>query len=183
MVRTDSLLLLGHVAVQALQPVKLLLVGLGVVGEAADGLEEAAARVVLVPPAVLPAHPPEQPLLLPELALRLFRARRRLISRLLHRHDDLMDLEQSGASRQVGVAVFGRPERMIRPALDAAGVDVDRLALLLLLVLRGRAEGLFAEPAAAEPEEGTCPGCSPHYAGWMIGSFRRRRCRWVVVMR
>lgn len=76
---TNRSLLLGGVDVQGLQPVELRLLRLGVRREAAEGLEEPAARVVVVPFAVLPVHALEQPLFLLEMPLRVRLARQAAI--------------------------------------------------------------------------------------------------------
>jgi hypothetical protein len=67
---TDRLLLLGDMAVKALQPVELRLLGLSIGREAAKSFKEPMARVVLVPGAVLLVHSLEQLLFFLYMALR-----------------------------------------------------------------------------------------------------------------
>ena len=59
-------------AVQPLQPVELDLLGFGVGREAAEGLEQAMAGVMLIPGAALLLQPLKQPLLFLEMPLRVW---------------------------------------------------------------------------------------------------------------
>lgn len=103
-----GLVLFGDVAVQPLEPVDFGELRLGIGGEPAQGLEQAVARVVLVPAAIAPADRLEEAFLFGELPACVESENRRVVGR--DQHEGLPDLKYL-----VGV-VLGALERMAQRA-------------------------------------------------------------------